>query len=117
MEKFQGTASSQTKLWIHFAHQNPREIILILEEGNKPHPRCPQCEMFVPQEALNWAQLTSGMCRRGTERKRRRIVVEETEEWTGRVLLAYGTPLKAVPLFKYLGQTLLSSNDDRSTVE
>ena len=68
--------------------------------------------MFVPQEALNTAHPTSEMCRIGSERKRKRPVVAETEERIGRVFSAYEIPLKAVPLLKYLGRTFSSSNDD-----
>ena len=35
----------------------------------------------------------------------------------GRVFSAYVTPLMAVPLFKYLGRTSLSSDNDWPTVE
>ena len=68
--------------------------------------------MFVPQEALNLVHRNSAMCRRETERKQRRLVVEETEEHMGRVFLAYGTPLMAVSSLWYLEQTLSSTNDD-----
>ena len=47
------------------------------------------------------------MCRCGTERKGRRFLFEEMEEdmeeHMVRVFLAYGTPLTAVSLFRYLG--------------
>ena len=88
MEGCQGTAYSRTNLQVHFAYQNPRDSIVVMVEGNEPHPLCPQCDMFVPQEALNRVHPTSGMCRRGTERKRQRMVVKETTECTSRVLLA-----------------------------
>ena len=45
------------------------------------------------------------------------MVVEETEEQIGRFFPEYGTPLMAVSLFCYLGQTLSSSNDDWPVVE
>ena len=57
------------------------------------------------------------MCRHGTERKRRRLVVEETEERMGRVFSAYGTPLTAVPSFKYLWRTFSYSDNDWPEVE
>ena len=65
----------------------------------------------VPQVALNRAHLTSMMCRRGTERKQRRLLIEEMEEQMGRVLLAHVTPLTAVFSFRYL-ERILSSTDD-----
>ena len=57
------------------------------------------------------------MFRRRTERKRQRLVIEETEELTRRVFLAYRTPLTTVSLFRCLGQTLLSSDNDWPVVE
>ena len=33
----------------NFSHQHHYDSIVILEEGDKPQPRCPQCDMFVPQ--------------------------------------------------------------------
>ena len=35
----------------------------------------------------------------------------------GRVLSVYGTPLTAVPLFKYLGRTMSSSNNNWTVVK
>ena len=86
VEGFQGTAYSQINLQVHFVCRHPKYTIVILKEGNQPHPWCPQCGMFVPQEAPNWSHPTSVMCWRGTERKQRRLLVEETEEHMGRVL-------------------------------
>ena len=36
-----------TNLWIHFMHRHVCDMIVIMEEGNRPHPRCPDCDMFV----------------------------------------------------------------------
>ena len=80
MELYQGTAASWKNLWVKFSHRHPMDIILILEEGNQHKPQWPQCDMFVPQEALNQEYLTSEMCQCRTERKQRRLVSEETEE-------------------------------------
>ena len=73
--------------------------------------------MFVPYEALNRAHQTSEMFRRRTETKRQRLVVEETEKRIERVLSAYGTPLMAVYLFRYLGRKFSSSDDNWTAVE
>ena len=80
VEGYQGTASSRTNLRAHFSHQHPWGSIVILEEVNQPHNRCPQFDMFFPQEALNWAHPPPAMCRRGLERKLRRLVVVETKD-------------------------------------
>ena len=85
VEGCQGTASSQKNLWVHFSHRHPWDNIVFLEEWNKPYSWFPQCDMFVPQESLNWAHPTSEIFRSGTERKQRRFVVEETEDCMGRV--------------------------------
>ena len=101
VEGCQGTAASRTNLRVHFAHKHPRDSIVIMGEGKQSHPWCPQCGMFVPQEALNWAHPTSAMCRIGKERKSLRLVAEDTDEQMGRIFLAYGTPLTAVSSFRY----------------
>ena len=56
VEGCRGTVSSQTNLRVNFSYQHPWGIIVILEEGNQPHPRLPQCYLFVPQDAhpLRW---------------------------------------------------------------
>ena len=51
------------------------------------------------------------------ERKQRTLLFEETEKHMGLVFLVYGKPLKAVSLFRYLGRTLLSTEEDWSVVE
>ena len=61
VEGCRGTASSRTNLQVQFYYQNARDIMLILEEGHQPHTWCPQCDMFVPQEALNRVHPTSEM--------------------------------------------------------
>ena len=73
--------------------------------------------MFSVQEALNRVHLISDIYWRGSERKRRRLVVVETEERMGRVFSAYGKPLTEVPSFNYLGQTSSSSNNYWPVVE
>ena len=73
--------------------------------------------MFFQQEALNQAHPNSEMFRRGAERKRQRLVVEETEERMGRVFLEYVTLMTALPLFRYLGRTLSPSDYDWPEVE
>ena len=92
VEGCRGTSSSKTNLRLNFAYRHPQNIIVILEEGNKPHPRCFQCEMFVPQEAINQAHPTSAMCRSCRERNRSRLMVKESSYQMGQVFSEYGTP-------------------------
>ena len=43
-------------------------------------------------------------------------MVEETEDYMRRVFLTYGTPLTAVSSFRYLGQTLSSTEKNYPAV-
>ena len=97
MEGCRGSASSRTNLRVKFSHQHSLDIKVIMEEGNQPQPQFPQREILPPHEALNGAHQTSDICWSGSERNRRRVVVEDTEERIGRVLSEYGTPLTKVP--------------------
>ena len=54
--------------------------MVVLEEGNLPHPRCPWCDILVPWLVLNGRQLATAQCDRGAERKRRRLEEEEFRE-------------------------------------
>ena len=47
-----GRVMMRTNLHIHFVHRHMGNTVLILEEGNRPHPFCPAwngpaCDMFV----------------------------------------------------------------------
>ena len=54
--------------------------MVILEEGNLPHPRFPQCDILVPWSALKGREFTTAQCARGAERKVRGVVEEELQE-------------------------------------
>ena len=41
-------AGAQTSMKVHLWHRNVRYTVVILEEGNLPHPPCPLCYMLVP---------------------------------------------------------------------
>ena len=70
-------------LCIHFSHRHVRDIVMILEEGNHPYPRCPQCDMFVPQKSLSGQHFATSFCIWGMERKWHRLVEEEAREEDG----------------------------------
>ena len=69
-------ASNHTNLRVHFAHFHMRETIVILEEGKQLYYRCPKCEIFVSNKALNGWHLTTEFCRQGEKKKRRRLEEE-----------------------------------------
>ena len=52
------------------------------------------------------------MCRRGAERKRRRLAETEIQESTEMAFVVYGKQLKTVPSFKYLRRILTAGDDD-----
>ena len=48
----------------------------------------------------------------GADRKRRRLTEKETRENLEQVFEAYGSPIKSVSEFKYLGRILTVTDDD-----
>ena len=58
-------------MWVHFVHQHVQDTVVMLEEGNSPHPCCARCDMQIPRKALNGRHLGTAQCAKGAERKRR----------------------------------------------
>ena len=52
------------------------------------------------------------MCKKGAERKRRRMAEAELQDSTERAFEAYGKPLETVSTFKYLGLVMTAGYDD-----
>ena len=75
---------------VHFWKRQVRDTIIILEEGNLPHPRCENCDMFVPWRDLNGRHKSTMMCKSGVERKRRRLAESEIRESTDMAFEVYG---------------------------
>ena len=42
---------------VHFVHRHVQDTVVMLEEGNLPHPWCARCDMQVPRKALNGRHL------------------------------------------------------------
>ena len=82
--------SSRTALWVSFMNLHVKDTVLVLEEGNLPHPQCPRCDIFVPWEAMNGRHPVTVMCVEGVERKRRGQVEEEAHASVLAVFQAYG---------------------------
>ena len=54
---------------VHFVHRHVQDTVVMLEEGNLPHPRSPRCDMQVPRKALNGSHLGTAQCAKGAEAK------------------------------------------------
>ena len=79
---------------------------------NLLHPRCENCDMFVPWRALNGRHKSIEMCRSGEERKRRRLAEAEIRDSKEMAFEVYGQHIQSVPRFKYLGRVLTEGSDD-----
>ena len=53
VEVCEGQETTRTNLWIHFVHRHVRDTIVMMEEGDRPHPRCLVCDMFILWVELN----------------------------------------------------------------
>ena len=112
VEGCSGRALMRTTTRVNFWHRHIRDTVVILEEGNIPHPWCPLCDMLVPCKALNGTHRRTENCTRGAERKRRRLAAEEEREVTARAFSAYWCHLYMVTSFKYLGRLILETEDN-----
>ena len=97
---------------VHFVHRHVHDTVVMLEEGNLPLPRCPRCDLQVTRKALNGRHLGTLQCKKGAERKWRRLAETETRENADWEFHAYGKPMEAVSEFRYLGWLLMATDDD-----
>ena len=97
---------------IHFLHRHVQDTVVILEEGNLPHTRCPRCDMLVPGRTLNGRNLVTAQCDRGADRKRSRLAEEEFKESTKRGFQVYVEPFDNVTVFRYLGLVMTVGDND-----
>ena len=56
-----GRSGTRTAMRVHFWRRHVRDIVIILEEGNLPHPRCSRCDMMVPWRSLNGRHKSTAM--------------------------------------------------------
>ena len=97
---------------VHFLHWHVLDTVVILEEGNSPHPQCARCDILVPRWALNNRHPATAQCARRSERKRRRLAEVETRESLEWDFEAYRAPIKNVSTFRYLGRVLTAGDDE-----
>ena len=50
---------------VRFVHQNVLDTVVMLEEGNFPHPRCARCDIQVPRRALTERHPGTAQCLKG----------------------------------------------------
>ena len=48
VERCSGQALTWTVIMVHLWHRHIRDTMVILEEGNIPHPLCHLCDILVP---------------------------------------------------------------------
>ena len=72
--------------------------------------------MLVPWRSLNGTHRRTAQYKRGADRKRRRLAVEEEREVTTRAFSAYGPLLEMVTFFIYLGQVISAADDNWTLV-
>ena len=99
-------------MWVQFLHRHVLDTVVILEEGNFPHPRCARCDMLVPRRDLNGRHPAMEQCARGADRKRQRLVEAETRESSERAFEAYREPINNVSAFRYLVRVLAAGDND-----
>ena len=107
-----GGASNQTNLWVHFAHLQAQDTIMILEEGNRPNPRCTQCDMFMSHKALRIRHMMTSFYQEGVERKRRRLAAEESRVGAEPAFTEDGIPLVQLTSLKYIIQIIMEADDN-----
>ena len=83
-----GWASTRTDMGVHFWHWHVRDTVVILEDGNIHHPQFPLCDMMVPWRSLNGSHKSTVHCKKGAERKRRSLAVEEARAVVSRDTIA-----------------------------
>ena len=57
-----GKLATRTAMQVHFVHRHVLDTVVILEEGNLPHPRCANCDMQAPRRALNGRHPGTAQC-------------------------------------------------------
>ena len=113
---YSGRASTRTAMRVHFWYQHGRDTVVILEEGNLPHPRCSLCDIMVPCKDLNGTHRPTAQCTQGADRRRQRLVAKKEREVTVRAFSAYGRPLEMVNSFKYRGRVILAMDNNWTVV-
>ena len=111
VEECSGQSATQTVIMVHFWYRHVRDTIVIMEEGNLPHPQFPMCDKLVPWRSQNGMHRCTVQCKTRTERNQRCLAAEEEREVTSRAFIAYWTPLEMVTSFRYLERATLAADE------
>ena len=84
---------------VKFLHRHVLDTVVILDEGNLPHPQCARCGMLVSRKDLNGRHPATSQCARVAERKMRWLTEAETRESVERDFEAYGEMIQNVSAF------------------
>ena len=116
VEGHQGRATKRTGICLNFMHNHMWDTVIIVEEGNPLHPWYNQCDILLLWAGLSRNQPNTAQCKKGVDRKRRRLSAEEVQSSPEQTFQEYGHPLTSVSLFNYLGCVLMGLDDDSPTV-
>ena len=92
-------ATTRTAMQVHFLHRHVLDTVVILEEGNLPHPWCTRCDILVPRRALKGRHPNTAQCARGGERKRQRLAEADLRDSSESAFEAYEEPLENLTAF------------------
>ena len=96
VEGCKGQATTRTTPQIHFVHHHMQYKIVIMEEGNLPHNRCPAWDMIIPWADLNRCQSNTTLFMQGAERKMWRLEEEEARAGAATTFQAYDQKLDSL---------------------
>ena len=62
VEGFPGQVLTRMAMRVNFFYCDVKDTIIILEEGNLPHPQCSRWDMLVPWRAMNRRHIATSQC-------------------------------------------------------
>ena len=78
---------------------NVRDTVVILEDFNLPHPRCPLCDMLGLWRLLNVVHWCTAQYKEGAEQKQQRLAVKYYRAVTSSSFSAYRCPMEMLTSF------------------
>ena len=94
-----GQVETQTAMQVHLWHWHVWDTMVILEENNLPHLRCPLCDMLVLWRMLSGMHRCIVHCKNQAEWKHWYLEAEKERAVTSGAFIYYGKPLDMVNYF------------------